>query len=1287
MSQVRLDPTAAQIQKILDYLRKFSTHTFQRGSALADRDAVKRIWWQTENKFLHSKVQGGHLYSQTIEFGPKYIRYTGCTCPQFEDCKHVVAALITYSNGWSGLGPDLEKNDEDYGDDDDDDAVSEDEDHEDGDEKIAGGNPTAPSVWRAPVRVPPPAQKTAARSKASLSPPDQNILAHALATRFGRKLTAYEQKRTALIDQLYQNNTPKASVDLLMSIAGEAKSYHYFYDPPVTLWPNHRPPATVIEAWLYTTHAIRKKFPHVAAGALFSPASNEEIERLTAPWLREEAIQIWQQRLAHFNEVPDLPPPVPPAFRLRLLPDGAQIEWRPLPSVPWSSIKTTVLRQHAKTAWSFNPERESVALDDDAIRFLRATCPQDTYGAKVLLENNSGQFTSALNRLLRLPAEAAAAAIVTPQGQPLTISPDPARWSLDGPHFPVIDTDAAASAAPECHPYGDYTLSLLQSDNTPIPGVLAILPGQPNLVLTPHRVYPLPGPPHPGGFLAHGTTIPIAVIESPAGLSALDRLRIPLPARVSQRVKTVKVDVTVRCAYQTNWNDDTFKVQATASSGGLFPDEIWKAVGWRSSGRNAQPVAAGEADTLTRIDRSPQHATHPWLTLARLSPPSWQNPDDFWMERHLVKSDRTGFPDEFLAWLEQRPDGIMVELDPDLASLRDKGKVTGSFNLDLEETGIDWFDLTLNLQLSDVELSQKEIDLLLKHTGSWVRLPGRGWRKLDFEVSDETQQQLADLGLSPGDLNSQEKQRLHVLQLAHPAATGLLPAERAADVQRRAADLRTAVSPELPSGITADLRPYQLEGYHFLAYLSTNRFGGILADDMGLGKTLQALTWLAWLHESSQLDGKPILVVCPKSVQDNWTSEGGKFYPSLPVRQWTSATAGNLENLTGAPPAKPAKKRGKKAAPDHDAAAPATPPLLLIINYTQLRLHADALSKIHWSTVILDEAQYIKNPTSITARTACGLTASHHLALSGTPIENRLLDLWSIMAFAMPGILGNRTSFAKNFGGKEDPHARRRLGSRVRPFLLRRTKKEVAADLPDRIEEDLVCTLEGPQQEHYLAELKLARSTLLKAKTSAALDKLRFNILTSLLRLRQICCHPALTGKGSAAAGSAKLDTLLELLEPLIEEGQKVLIFSQFVEMLHLISQQLTERAWPHLVLTGATEDRGALVKQFQESEGANCFLISLKAGGSGLNLTAASYVVLFDPWWNPAVENQAIDRTHRIGQVNKVIAYRLITRDTIEEKIRQLQKSKSALASDILGEETFAKALTLDDFQFLLGS
>jgi SNF2 family DNA or RNA helicase len=356
---------------------------------------------------------------------------------------------------------------------------------------------------------------------------------------------------------------------------------------------------------------------------------------------------------------------------------------------------------------------------------------------------------------------------------------------------------------------------------------------------------------------------------------------------------------------------------------------------------------------------------------------------------------------------------------------------------------------------------------------------------------------------------------------------------------------------------------------------------------------------------------------------------------------------------------------------------------LHVLNYSQLRSLGESLVAVQWLAVILDEGQYIKNPNSQTAQVARALRAGHRLVLSGTPIENRLLDLWSLLAFAMPGVLGSRAQFARIYDAKDDPFARRRLAARVRPFVLRRAKSQVARDLPDRIEEDLFCEIEGEQQALYRAELKRAQQLLLGIQTQKELAQQQFHFLTALLRLRQVCCHPRLVKPDSAAA-SAKTEALLEQLEPLMEEGQKVLVFSQFVELLEVLRPVLEARAWPLFYLTGATENRGELVREFQDAPGPAIFLISLKAGGFGLNLTAASYVVLFDPWWNPAVENQAIDRTHRIGQTSKVIAYRLLIKDSIEEKIRALQKQKKALADDVLGEEKFAQSLTLDDLRFL---
>jgi SNF2 family DNA or RNA helicase len=339
---------------------------------------------------------------------------------------------------------------------------------------------------------------------------------------------------------------------------------------------------------------------------------------------------------------------------------------------------------------------------------------------------------------------------------------------------------------------------------------------------------------------------------------------------------------------------------------------------------------------------------------------------------------------------------------------------------------------------------------------------------------------------------------------------------------------------------------------------------------------------------------------------------------------------------------------------------------------------------------VLDEGQNIKNPASGVARAACELRAVHRLVLTGTPIENRLLDLWSLFAFAMPGLLGGQTQFKRLYNDKSDPSgARSRLGARVRHFLLRRTKGQVARDLPPRTEEDIHCELEGEQAALYEAELKRARQMILEIKTVQEFDAQRFTILTSLLRLRQICCDPRLVGAMStpegAASSSAKMEVLLETVEPLLEEGHKVLVFSQFVGMLELIAAEFARRDIRHLMLTGKTENRQALVDQFQADPASLVFLLSLKAAGAGLNLTAASYVVLCDPWWNPAVEAQAIDRTHRIGQINPVIAYRLIARGTVEEKIRALQREKAAIAAAVVQEDSLAQVMDLETLRGVL--
>jgi SNF2 family DNA or RNA helicase len=321
------------------------------------------------------------------------------------------------------------------------------------------------------------------------------------------------------------------------------------------------------------------------------------------------------------------------------------------------------------------------------------------------------------------------------------------------------------------------------------------------------------------------------------------------------------------------------------------------------------------------------------------------------------------------------------------------------------------------------------------------------------------------------------------------------------------------------------------------------------------------------------------------------------------------------------------------------------------------------------------------------SRAVLELNARHRLALTGTPIENRALDLWSIMQFVNPGYLGRRAQFVARYDRPDvPPHARRLLAARLRPVMVRRLKEEVEPDLPPRIEERLECELTPGQRRLYLAELMRGREMVARLKaTPDGVMSHKIEILAALTRLRQVCCHPALIG-GRESLGSGKFDALFELLEPILAEGHKVLVFSQFVECLKLLAAEMKRRAIVHHMLTGATTRRGEVVAAFENDPKPCVFLISLKAGGTGLNLTAAGYVVLFDPWWNPAVEAQAIDRAHRIGQTHTVIAYRMMAAGTLEEKIWKLQQRKEALADEVLGEESFARSLTQKDLDELLG-
>jgi superfamily II DNA or RNA helicase len=467
----------------------------------------------------------------------------------------------------------------------------------------------------------------------------------------------------------------------------------------------------------------------------------------------------------------------------------------------------------------------------------------------------------------------------------------------------------------------------------------------------------------------------------------------------------------------------------------------------------------------------------------------------------------------------------------------------------------------------------------------------------------------------------------------------------------------------LPGDLANRLRPYQRTGVSWLQHLGVNSLGGVLADEMGLGKTVQALATIAAVND--RRPGKPSLVVCPTSLVGNWQAEATRFTPGLKILL-----------LHG-----PNRQARFADIARHD---------LVITSYALLRRDSEQYARWEFDTVILDEAQNIKNRFSQNAQATKALKAARRFVLTGTPMENSLNDLWSIFDFLMPGYLGPAREFKDRYetpitkGG--DAAALRRLRQRLRPFVLRRTKAEVAPELPARIEQIAWCEMSAEQQSVYQAILDQGRREMFEHAGKGGEAKQRMMVLTTLTRLRQACCHldllPSRDGK-TWSEPSAKLELCLELIEEAISGGHRVLVFSQFTTLLKLVAAVLPT---PYCYLDGATVDRDREVRRFQETPDIPVFLISLKAGGTGLNLTGADTVIHFDPWWNPAVEEQATARAHRIGQVNIVTSYKLIAQGSVEEKIIRLQeKKKELIANTLATDEAFMQSLTWDELQGLL--
>lgn len=575
------------------------------------------------------------------------------------------------------------------------------------------------------------------------------------------------------------------------------------------------------------------------------------------------------------------------------------------------------------------------------------------------------------------------------------------------------------------------------------------------------------------------------------------------------------------------------------------------------------------------------------------------------------------------------------------------------------KSDIDWFELDANVDFGGSRTSLPELLAALQRGDQTVRLD-------DGSLGIVPEEWLKQFGILAG-LGSTEGGAIRFSTSQLGLIDALLAEQEFVDVDERYIEIRNrltsfegVVEAAEPPGFAGSLRGYQRVGLGWLKFLQEFGFGGCLADDMGLGKTIQLLALLQE-RKRSAVRHLPSLIVVPKSLMFNWVNELNRFTPELTYVEYT----------------------GPDRAQQQDALRKTD---VILTTYGTLRRDIDELKDIEFDYAVLDEAQTIKNAASQAAKASRLLKARHRLALSGTPIENHLGDLWSIFEFLNPGMLGRSSIFKIHASDGRDEQSRKVIAHGVRPFVLRRTKGQVAQDLPDKMEETIYCQMGRRQRELYLELRDHYRQSLLGMVREQGMGKSKMHVLEALLRLRQAACHPALLDKGNDDEQFAKLELLIPQLQELIEEGHKSLVFSQFTSMLSIVRKHLDAQGIRYAYLDGQTRKRKEVVEEFQNDPDVKVFLISLKAGGLGLNLTAAEYVFLLDPWWNPAVEAQAIDRAHRVGQTQRVFAYRLICRDTVEEKILELQKQKRELADAILeADGSPLQDLTTEDLELLL--
>jgi len=582
---------------------------------------------------------------------------------------------------------------------------------------------------------------------------------------------------------------------------------------------------------------------------------------------------------------------------------------------------------------------------------------------------------------------------------------------------------------------------------------------------------------------------------------------------------------------------------------------------------------------------------------------------------------------------------------------------TPSISFDVS-SGIDWFDVKTVVSFGELEVSLKDLRKVIQKNQSFIKLPDGTIGEIPNEWFDKYQH-LFNLGKTKGDKLRFAQHQITLLDEVLEGEDKKRVDQTYQNYRQSLQTLRTFENIReitLPEGFTGELRPYQKAGFNWLHFLRDFNFGGCLADDMGLGKTIQTLAFLISIYENRSKHNPASLLIVPRSLIINWQREVEQFAPDLRVMEYLETNRQKETSL-------------------FDQVD------LIVSTYGILLRDIEFLHGYRFYYAILDESQAIKNPNSQTARAAHLIDAKHKLVLTGTPIENSTSELWSQFAFLNPGLLGSHRYFKKVFSNPIEKEGNQEVIENLRkiifPFVLRRTKDQVAPELPPRSEKIIYCNMEAEQRELYNQTRDYYRGLLLGMLETEGIDKSRFKILEGLLRLRQIANHPFLVNKKTSSP-SGKFDLLMDTLTTLKAEGHKALVFSQFVQMLKLVRNELDSQKISYTYLDGATLHRQEQIDIFQENDDIPFFLISLKAGGLGLNLTAADYVIHIDPWWNPAVEMQASDRTHRIGQEKPVFVFKMISRNTVEEKILTLQERKRNLVDQIITtESSFFKNLS----------